>query len=182
MIYSWTFITFIYKLPSWIYYLTAGEIATIFAYSMISDLLESLSVFSGTILVYTFLSQIFSKVSFIVNGTWLAFSYLGFLMIYLIPIIKISQRIKNPGTGIIAAMVCAFCLALFFSRFESTRKFAHFITERMTVFLIFFIPLSLVSLIVIVLRATVWSHESESIQSSRLFKSCKLFAWFYHLF
>ena len=50
LVYSWTFITFFYKLPSWINYLKFNEIAVIFAYSMSTDAFESL-LFLGEIIL-----------------------------------------------------------------------------------------------------------------------------------
>jgi len=41
LVYGWTMIVFLWKLPSWILYLTLGEILAVFAYSMTFALLES---------------------------------------------------------------------------------------------------------------------------------------------
>src|SRR5690242_16356711 len=51
MVYTWTLMAFFYKVPSWSYYLNAGEILTLLAYSLATNLAETLLVLCGPLLV-----------------------------------------------------------------------------------------------------------------------------------
>ena len=51
MVFGWTILNFLWEFSSWIFFLTTGEILTIFAYSMVSDLLESLVILGFLLLV-----------------------------------------------------------------------------------------------------------------------------------
>ena len=152
MIYSWTFITFFFKLSSWVYYLTFGEIADIFTYAMVTDLFESMALLLGLLLLCLLLPATFLKDDFRIRGTWLAIGFLGTLMVYLVPAFGIRDRGINPGLWLAGAILLTVSLTVFFSRLRFTRRFAHFITDRMIVFLVIFTPLSVISLLALVVR------------------------------
>jgi hypothetical protein len=152
MIYSWTFITFFYKLSSWIYYLTFGEIAIIFAYAMVVDLFESTLLLAGLLISFLLLPIKLSEDDFKICGTWFSLSFLAIIMVYLIPVLKFKKMIPIAGKWLIIAIVIAATLTLIFSRFNATRRFAHLILDRMTVFLFFLTPLSVISLLILIIR------------------------------
>jgi len=152
MIYSWTFITFFFKLSSWVYYLTIGEIANIFTYAMVTDLFESLVLLFGLVLSCLLLPPTFLKDDFRIRGTWIVISFFGTLMVYLIPIFGIRNRGINPMFWLVAAIALTAILTIIFSRISFTRRFADFITDRMTVFLFIFTPLSVISFFILVIR------------------------------
>jgi hypothetical protein len=43
VVFSWSIITFFWKLPSWLFFLRADEILSILAYTLSVDMLESLA-------------------------------------------------------------------------------------------------------------------------------------------
>jgi hypothetical protein len=49
IVYSWTLLTSFYNLPSWMFYLTAGQILSIYAYSFLMNLAESLCLLAGVV-------------------------------------------------------------------------------------------------------------------------------------
>ena len=51
IVYAWTIIWFFWKLPSWLFFLNAGEILTAFAYSLATNLAESLVVLCAPLLL-----------------------------------------------------------------------------------------------------------------------------------
>jgi len=51
LVFSWTLFTSFYKLPSWMFYLTLGQIASVYAYAFSVDLLESILVKAGVLLL-----------------------------------------------------------------------------------------------------------------------------------
>jgi len=50
-LYTWTILWLFWELPSWLNFLTVGEILPIFAYALATNLLESLLVLAGLNLV-----------------------------------------------------------------------------------------------------------------------------------
>ena len=152
MIYSWTFITFFFKLSSWIYYLTAKEISIVFAYAMVVDLFESILFLGGLLVLCLLLPANFLIDEFPVRGAWFVISFLGMLMVYLIPSIDIKQWIANPGVWIIISVFVTIILTAIFSYLNVTKRFAFFILDRMIVFLAIYMPLSVISLVVITIR------------------------------
>ena len=155
MIYSWTFITFFFKLSSWVYYLTIGEIANILTYAMVTDLLESILILSGLLLLCLLLPPTFLKEDFRIRGTWLSIVFFGTLMVYLVPIFNIRGRGIDPGFWLMVAIVLTLTLTIILSRLSFTRRFAHFIADRMTVFLVVFTPISVISFFILVIRVLI---------------------------
>jgi hypothetical protein len=152
MVYSWTFITFFFKLSSWVYYLTIREIAAIFAYAMATDLIESLLILVGIVLLYLLVPARTIKDDFAVRGTWLAISCLALLMLYLIPLSSFDRELIDPVLWILITISISLLFTFFFSHLRLLRHFALLISERMVSFSILFTPLSVISMVVIVIR------------------------------
>lgn len=152
LVYSWTFLTFFYKLSSWIYYLTGVEIAIIFTYAMTVDFFESLLILGGILLLYRLLPKVLVKSDFVAHGTWMSISYLSMLMAYFIPSFGLSAKVVNPVVWFVIAVACAVLLSVVFSRLTSMRNFANLIAERTAAFLIIFMPLSVISIVLTVFR------------------------------
>jgi hypothetical protein len=155
LVYSWTFITFFYKLSSWVYYLTGVEIAIIFAYAMTVDFFESLLILSGIILLYLFLPTFFVKSDFVVYGTWMAIGYLSVLMAYFIPFFGFSTKVVNPAVWLVISVASAVLLTMVLSRLTFMRKFANQVADRTVVFLLFSFPISVISIVTTVLRIII---------------------------
>jgi hypothetical protein len=71
-IFGWTITFWLWKLPSWLKFLTLGEIAAILSYALMIAFFESMLI-CGLLLLLCFLlpSQAFRD-RFVVRGTWLA--------------------------------------------------------------------------------------------------------------
>ncbi len=81
--YGWTLLAFFWKLPSWLKYLTYGEILTVYSYSLLTNFIESM-VFLAFILFWcVILPARFLRDVFILRGTIFAFSLLGAIMFVL---------------------------------------------------------------------------------------------------
>jgi hypothetical protein len=158
IVYSWTLITFFYKLPSWINYLKINEIAVIFAYSMSTDALESLLFLGEIILLYYLLSPVLFKYDFQIHGTWLAISFIGTLMVYFLPFSKSIQMTIDPGFWILFSILFAILFSIIPSHVKFFRTVAIFLSERTTIFLWIFSFLSIISLLVLGIRLLVLGY------------------------
>ena len=154
VVYGWTILWFFWKLPSWLFFLNGGEILTAFAYVLVTNLLESLAVLSAPILLGLALPRRWFCDVFAVRGTTVALLGLAY-MIYLANQFQTKEDYPSlslkPWSVVLAMVLIA--LGVFFSgRVSVLRKVVEALSDRATVFLYLSIPLSLVSLLVILGR------------------------------
>jgi hypothetical protein len=154
VIYTWTILWFFWKLPSWLYFLSVGEILTIYAYAAAINLLESLLILClplglGLILPRKWFSDVFVTRSIIV-----ALSVLGYAAYILT---QFQSREDYPG-GIIRLLPLVFLasllLAFLVGKVKFVAKVIDAFAERATIFLYLLLPISLVCLAVVLVRLT----------------------------
>jgi hypothetical protein len=153
-IFGWTITSWLWKLPSWLNFLTLGEIGAIFAYALMTAFLESLLV-CGLVLLLSFLlpARSFRNV-FVVRGTWfaigLALSVLGY------GAWRGWTRYTYAEMSLVVwstVSLITIALLIFFSgRFRFMALVAEWISDRLTVFLYILIPVSIVSILVVFIR------------------------------
>lgn len=152
VVYSWSILRFFWKLPSWLNYSSIGEIAVIFAYMMVVNLIESIVVCLGPILLSVVLPQKWFYDRFITKGTLLVSLGLGYLiyfsnhlnyqtpfpldLVYLTPII----------------IVTVFILVFLIDWIGFLDTILKELSNRLTVFLYISIPISLLSLLTVLIR------------------------------
>lgn len=83
LVYGWTMIVFLWKLPSWILYLTLGEILAVFAYSMTFALLESFLILTLLLLACMALPPAWMRDAFVTRATFAVLVSLGSIMLYM---------------------------------------------------------------------------------------------------
>jgi len=152
LIYGWATITFFWKVPSWLYFLSLEEIAGILSYTFASSLLEC------TIILFIFLFA-----SLVLPSKWLynRFAVRGSLMVYALTfwvvLFTLNSLIQLPTTsdvitfsiGVLLTSVLAMILA---NRISVVQRLIITVGNRLTVFLYLWLPLSLIAILVIVLR------------------------------
>jgi hypothetical protein len=156
-IYAWTIVAWLWKLPSWLYFLTPLEIASIFSYAMMTALLECLFALSLIVLVNVVLPpQLFRDV-FSVRGTWMA---LGLLLCFLgnggWRVARVISGYKLPFISLTAWLLAGafltFWLVFFSTRSKHMTSFGAWLSERLIVFLYIQIPVSIISTVVVLVR------------------------------
>jgi len=78
LVYGWTILWFFWKLPSWLFFMTIGEILGVVAYAMSMNLLESLCVVLIPVLLSVALPQKWFYDKFVVCGAalrWCCFCW-----------------------------------------------------------------------------------------------------------
>jgi len=156
MIYSWTLLWFFWKLSGWLIYLRLDEILTIFAYSSAVNFIESLIVLLGLVAVSVILPQKWFYDHFVTRGTILVLVGLGYLM-------YVASRMQTidgfPESLIlrftIPVILLAVLVILAADRFAALRSVFEELANRATIFLYIFLPISLVSLLVVIFRNLV---------------------------
>jgi len=154
MIYAWTMLWFFWKLPSWLYFLTAGEILTSFAYAMATNFAESLAVLCAPVILGIVLPKRWFYDVFVARGASLVMAGLGYMMY-----VAYQFRTKDSYPSLSLkpwSFALALLLILLFvflvGRIVLLRKIFEFVADRATIFLYISIPLSLLSIIVILVH------------------------------
>jgi len=152
LIYGWASITFFWKVPSWLYFLSLGEIAAILFYTFASSLLEC-----------TIILLIFLFASLVLPTKWLynKFAVRGSLIVYTLTfwvvLFTLNSLIQLPttidvitfGIGVLVTSVLAILLA---ERFSFVQRLVITVGNRLTIFLYLWLPLGLIGILVIIFR------------------------------
>ena len=152
MVYPWTLARFFWKLSSWILFASLGDLTAYFAYMVVVNLLESILVLLVPILMSIILPHRWFYDRFRTRSISLVLFGLGFL-IYLDK--KLYADSPFPLTlvrSIPLAVVAILVLVFLVDRVGFLRRILDELANRLTVFLYISIPISVVSLLVILIR------------------------------
>lgn len=156
MLSGWTIPAFLWKLSAWLLILNIGEVFTVFSYSMVANLIESLIVLLSLLLVCVFLPASFLRDAFVVRGTILALGLIGSLMAFVEfhIIFGIDTGLKLLIAPLVVLLLTAMLL-IFPAKFRLVRflhSAIHWISDRLLVFLYILIPLYVVLFAYVVFR------------------------------
>ena len=151
MLFAWSLLLFLWYLPSWLHFMTLGDIIAVFSYVMASSFLESLTFLLFLLILCFLLPSNYLRNEFIARGTVITVCVIGLIMIYF--------RINNPiitnilfsgfGIGLILTVVV---ISLLLTKIHQVRRVLISFSDLLTVFFYILIPLSLFSLFVILIR------------------------------
>ena len=154
IIYGWTLLQFFWRLPSWEYFFTTGNIFTVLAYALATNLLESLTVLLLPLMLSIILPGGWFKDVFVSRASILVMSGLGYIIYvsryltstpdYYYPINLLRL---TPAIGVLI-----FLLAFLIDRVSLLRKVVEDIADRSAIFTYIFMPLGIVSLLVVIAR------------------------------
>jgi hypothetical protein len=156
---AWTTPAFLWKLSAWLMILNLGEIFTVFSYSMVANLVESLIVLLLLLVICAVLPASFLRDDFVVRGTILSLGLIGSLMAFVKFDMEFGFRsglklLRGPLTVLLLMAI----LLVLPPRHRITR-FLHsaipWITDRMMVFLYILVPLFVVVLTYVIFRNLV---------------------------
>ncbi len=157
IIYTWTLLWFFWKVPSWLYFLNAGEILVILAYSLATNFAESLLVLCGSLFLALVLPRKWFYDVFIARGATLSIAGLGY-MIYLAN--QFTNKNAYPTISlqawtVLVALAGIAVLVYLSGRISLLRKILEVVADRVAIFVYVLAPLSIISLIVVAFRALV---------------------------
>jgi hypothetical protein len=152
MIYSWSLARFFWRLPSWLYFSSVGEIAVIFAYMMVVNLIESILVLLVPVLISIVLPQKWFYDRFITRGTMLVSLGLGYLM-YFDNQLQYQKAFPLDLVYWTPAIIIAILVLAFLIDWTGfLDKILNELTNRFIIFLYISIPISLISLLIVLIR------------------------------
>jgi hypothetical protein len=156
---AWTIPAFLWKLSAWLLILNIGEIFTVFSYSMVANLLESLTVLLLLLIVCALLPASLLRDDFVVRGSIAATGLVGSLMAF----VKLHMQfgMESGMKLLIGPLVVLLLTAMLLAlppKFHLVR-FLHsaiqWISDRMLVFLYILIPLFVIVLAYVIFRNIV---------------------------
>jgi hypothetical protein len=155
VVYGWTIILVFWKLPSWLFFLHGGEIVAILSYSFLLNLLESLIVLIGLLGLCWLLPARLLRDDFNVRGAALALVLLVSIMLHLwvynnSDLREAFIRSLLPWWGVTLALAAV--LVWWASRTAWLRRGLLELSDRLVVFLYIFVPMSLISLVIVIIR------------------------------
>lgn len=156
-VYSWALFRMFYQVPSWLYYLTISDILTIAAYVLSVALFESLVMLGLVVLVSALYPPPFFRQLFVAQGTaWISLLAVGAVLLQrkigLIYQLQLTELIVYPLLliGLFLALPLAFYLL--FRRWSRLRQLVEGLADRMTIFALLYLPFSLISLLIVLIR------------------------------
>lgn len=155
-IFGWTITSWLWKLPSWLNFLTPGEITAIFFYAMLTAFLESVLICSVFLLLCLLLPPQLFRDHYVVRGTWVA---LGLCLSILgNGVWRAMTRFTYAEISLLiwsfVSLIIIVLLAFVSTRVRFMTLLAAWISDRLTIFLYLLIPLSILSVLVVVIRNT----------------------------
>ncbi|MGC1376810.1 MAG: hypothetical protein WA821_11325 [Anaerolineales bacterium] len=155
LVYSWTILIAFWKFPSWIYDLTIDEIIGINAYAFTVNLFESVFVLGILLFLCVILPASFLKNDFTVRATIILVCLLGSAMLHLY-VNRDGESLENfIGTMQIwwASTLVVLAVLLGMSiKVQRLRAVVANIADRLIILLYVFMPLSLMSVVIVILR------------------------------
>ncbi len=150
---GWTIYLFLHKLPSWLLTLNTGEIFTVFSYSMVINLIESLIVLLLLLALCVLLPSQLLRNHFAVRGTILSLGLIGSLMVTLLLLNKFGiESSSRLWIGMLIVILLTALLLAFSSKIRFMYSAILWLSDRLMVFLYILIPLFAILFIYVIVR------------------------------
>jgi hypothetical protein len=144
LVFSWSIFWFLYRLPSWTYYLGAIDILSIFAYSMASSLFESLVI-----------HLIMVMFAVVLPTDWFGSKYGAQSAVTLLAVIFVTFFSLGSTNQFIWQLL--FLLIIIISnilviRLEKLNQVINTLVGRFDIFIYVYIPLGVIGVLVVIVR------------------------------
>lgn len=154
-VYGWTLLASFWKVPSWLYFLKISEILSVYAYSFLIDFAESMLLIFLTLLIGMFLPMRWWNAQFISKGVLWISVFMGSIMLRLY-----TNRAPEFWEGFVYnqwawwgyTFLLALTLDFVVARVALMRKGLNGLAERLVMFLYVYLPLTVVSIIIVFVR------------------------------
>jgi hypothetical protein len=151
-VFTQTLIPFFWKVPSWLYYLSLGKIFVIYAYVVVVNFIESALILSGFVLLSFFLPKKLFYERFVSRASIFATLGLSFLIYFDKQMTRIDVFPRAMVNWIPLVLVGIIILTYSLDYFKPIRGLVENLADRATVFLYLVLPLSAISLMIVLIR------------------------------
>lgn len=148
LVYGWSAYWFIWNLPSWLTFLTAGEIIAIGAYALFTNLLESTFVLALVLILCFCMPSGWLNEDFVFRGAVMVIATLVYLMFLL------SGHVPLPQAGyygLLAIFIIVLVIQVL-GRIRILRAGVEALADRSTIFVYITVPLSVAAVFVVLIR------------------------------
>ncbi|HSR19847.1 MAG TPA: hypothetical protein VLL49_02935 [Anaerolineales bacterium] len=154
MVYGWTIMWFLWKVPSWLAFLSAGEMLAVLAYALAANLIESLAVLCVPVCVGIILPQKWFNDAFVARAAALMLAGIGASIFVAL---QFKDRDVLPsllvGPWRPALMLLGIAVGVYLAgRFAILRRALELLADRATIFLYVSLPLSLLAMLTLAAR------------------------------
>ena len=159
MVYGWTIYSFFWEVPSWLHYLNLGEIIALLAYSVVTNFIESVAILGIPITLALVLPKSWFLDRFVAQGSVMCAAGLGFAM-YVASLLSYEEAfpikliLKTTPRAIAGILV----LTILSGGIKFLRGLIEKLADRLIIFLYVSLPISAVSLVVVIFRNLVRSY------------------------
>lgn len=157
IVYGWTIIWFFWRLPGWLFFLNAPEILMAAAYALATNFAESLAVLLAPLLLSMILPKRWFRDVFVARGAALVIALLVY-MIFLTYKFQLKSDYPSLPLPVWQLVLPAAAIPLIVylpGRLGLLRTILEWLADRATIFLFVTIPLSVLSMLAILVRATI---------------------------
>jgi hypothetical protein len=156
-IFSWALYRMFYQVPSWLFFLNIWNILVLAAYVMAYALFESAVILGFIVLLSLILPKKFFKDNFTALGSLIVLTmsigaYLIQRKIGILYRLELEQLIIYPILILAAFVVLGVVFSFVLNRFNAAKRLVEAVADRMTIFAYIYIPLGLLSLVVVLAR------------------------------
>jgi hypothetical protein len=156
LVYSWTLFTSFYKLPAWMFYLNLGEIASIYAYAFLFDLVESILLLLVVLFFeFTLFLYFNNREEFQTRAVIMTFALLCSMAIRLALFKDYEQMdgfVNGAPAWLALAIATSMLCGVLVSKSSAVRRIVGGFAERAVIFLYIYLPLSLLSVVIVIWR------------------------------
>ena len=152
MVYVWSLFQYFWRLSSWLNFSTLGQVGGIYVYTVAVNFIESLLILLVLLALSVILPSKWFSEEFVVKGSTLTLLTLGGLMVFNQTLFEdiLHPSVLLPKLLAFGA-VTAFLMFLF-GRIGFLKKTMEEIANRMTVFLYIWMPITAISVLVLLVR------------------------------
>jgi hypothetical protein len=153
-VFSWAIVQFLDRLPAWMFYLKPWEIISMFAYTQMFALAESLFLLVLLVGVALIAPARFIRERFVALGSaGVLLTALWLVAVQYRNEIEFLQQMKPPAWAAWALYLASIGIAWgLIVRFESLKQFMDALADRLSILLYVYLPISAVSVLVVVVR------------------------------
>jgi hypothetical protein len=150
--FSWSIIWFLYKLPSWLSFLSGWSILAILAYGLVFAFLESVAFLLFLVILAILLPRQWLGVAFKTYGTLIILMLTFWLgLIQSLSTLRLWSDVRLM-TGLFMVLTTVVIASILVRRSTRLCTAISTLAERSTILLYVYIPLSVVSLVIVVAR------------------------------
>lgn len=157
--YGWSVVVTLWKLPSWLLYMTLGDLAAAFSYIFIVNLLESVAFMLGLLVLSALLPGSFLRQAFTARGAALTLIIAASAMLHLSLHANADLRdefISSLPLWWGCTLLLAAGVTWLSARWNWLEKALSALADRTLVFLYLTLPLTAIAVLIVLIRNILW--------------------------